>query len=289
MRSRHANLLIALLSMSAAGLWAGENGEEEVVRKEVRKIVVDCKGEDCGEQHRVVALSGGNAVWISDEDCEGEECTLAFNHEIANDIECDDEDCDHQVFVFKTGGRPMAFGDHDFRFDAKPRGFLGVQFLPLTEELAQHFEAGTSGVMVSKVIDESPAAIAGLQVGDIITSVNGEDLGRRSLVGALSGTEGGDEVDLGVVRYGREMTISATLEERQGQPIEWMHGGDHKVIEFHGGPEALHGKGHVRARHLDTDQLCQGLDECEVRIECETEDDCTCEVNGESAACPAMN
>ena len=287
MRVRPTCLFIALLAVATTGLWAGEGDGDEVVRKEVRKVVIDCDGEDCSDDHRVIALDGGNAVWISDEDCEGEECDFGFVRKIAEDVECDGEECDRQVFVFKTGGGPMAFGEHDFKFEFGPRGFLGVQFLPLTQELAEHFEVGSgSGVMVSKVIEDSPAERAGLQVGDIITSVNGEGLGRGGLVAALSGTEGGDEVDLGVVRFGREMAINATLDEREGHAMAMGHGGPHKVIEIHGAPGAPHAIGH---RHLDHDDLCEGLEECEIRIECEEEDNCSCEVNGEAVDCPSMN
>lgn len=37
---------------------------------------------------------------------------------------------------------------------------------------------------------------------------------------------------------------------------------------------------------FDADELCAGLEECEVRIECADEDDCTCEVNGAAVECP---
>lgn len=104
-------------------------------------------------------LTGSGAVLADDED-------IVERKKVRKVIvECEGDDCDRQVYVFKTGEAPMAWAgdDHDFRFYAGPRGFLGVQFLPLTDELAAHFGTDAAGaVMVSKVIDDSPAQRAGL-------------------------------------------------------------------------------------------------------------------------------
>lgn len=54
------------------------------------------------------------------------------------------------------------------------RGYLGVELDGLTLELRAHFGAPEdSGVLVSRVERESPAWEAGLEVGDVIVSVEG--------------------------------------------------------------------------------------------------------------------
>ena len=63
----------------------------------------------------------------------------------------------------------------DATADERPRrGFLGVGVEELTEELQIHFGAPEgSGVLVASVSDDSPAAAAGIRVGDVITEVDG--------------------------------------------------------------------------------------------------------------------
>lgn len=54
------------------------------------------------------------------------------------------------------------------------RGWLGVQIQDVTRELAESFGMPKpSGALVAKVIPNSPAEEAGLQIGDIITEFNG--------------------------------------------------------------------------------------------------------------------
>jgi serine protease Do len=98
------------------------------------------------------------------------------------------------------------------------RGYLGIVMQPLDRELAEHWGVPeVEGIVVSGVVEESPAHSAGVQVGDIITQFDGrpvaaekdEDLGefqRRIATSAVGGT-----VELGVLRGGEIRTLSATL------------------------------------------------------------------------------
>ncbi len=55
------------------------------------------------------------------------------------------------------------------------RGWLGVGIQPLTSKLAQGLgiEADTRGVLINGVMDETPAARAGLKAGDVVTHLDG--------------------------------------------------------------------------------------------------------------------
>jgi len=56
----------------------------------------------------------------------------------------------------------------------KSRGWLGVSFQAMTKEMAQYWNLTLpGGVIVNEVIAESPAQAAGLQVGDILVTMNG--------------------------------------------------------------------------------------------------------------------
>ncbi len=108
------------------------------------------------------------------------------------------------------------------------RGWIGVQIQPVTAEIAEGLglkKAG--GALVSEPQTNSPAAKAGIESGDVITSVNGASIAdARELARKIGTMAPGTEVKLGVIHQGQEKTLSMTLgtlpAERQaanqGQP-----------------------------------------------------------------------
>ncbi|HLE84843.1 MAG TPA: PDZ domain-containing protein [Thermoanaerobaculia bacterium] len=101
-------------------------------------------------------------------------------------------------------------------------GFLGVELMPLTPELRAHFGVpGDRGVMVARVLEDSPAARAGLQVGDIVTAIEGEAVDRPwDLSFQVRGKEAGDQVSLEVWRDRRSLDFAVTVEERERERID---------------------------------------------------------------------
>jgi len=93
------------------------------------------------------------------------------------------------------------------------RGWLGVSMQPLTAELAESFgRESAAGVLVADVIERTPAEEAGLQPGDIITSVNGRDVeDPRDLGTSIASTPPGETVTLGVVRNGERREFEVEL------------------------------------------------------------------------------
>ncbi|MFQ5698872.1 MAG: trypsin-like peptidase domain-containing protein [Myxococcota bacterium] len=98
------------------------------------------------------------------------------------------------------------------------RGYLGVSVQPLGRELAEHWGLGkVHGVVVTSVVDGSPAAAAGVQVGDIVTEFDGsevkaekdEDLGAFQRMVALEAV--GATVELDLIREGAPLRLDATL------------------------------------------------------------------------------
>ncbi len=100
----------------------------------------------------------------------------------------------------------------DFNFPMLSGGSrLGVTVTELTSQLADHLGA-KSGVLVTSVTDDSAAFRAGLQAGDVITSVNGASVeSRDDLARGLRQAES-DEVTIGVVRDKRVMSLKAKIE-----------------------------------------------------------------------------
>lgn len=94
------------------------------------------------------------------------------------------------------------------------RGRLGVQTHDLDSDLGAYFDAPNGrGVLVLKVLDDTPAAKAGLKAGDVITGVGGKSVATtEELREALRDREAGD-VELRILRNGSARTMSATLAE----------------------------------------------------------------------------
>jgi membrane-associated protease RseP (regulator of RpoE activity) len=123
------------------------------------------------------------------------------------------------------------------------RGFLGVALTALTPELREHFGvAKDAGVMVGRVEADSPAAKAGIRVGDILTAVDGEPVeGSWDLGHAMREKDAGDTVSIELYRAGRPQTVTATVAERPrreidvGSLLEKRHG----ELAFPIDPEAL--------------------------------------------------
>ncbi len=71
---------------------------------------------------------------------------------------------------------------------------------------------GEDGALVENVIDGSGADRAGVQAGDLITSIDGESLKSQSeAIERLKGFLAGQRVDVGIVRDGKKVLITAQM------------------------------------------------------------------------------
>ena len=99
---------------------------------------------------------------------------------------------------------------------------LGVQLLDITPELRTHFGAPKdAGVLVATVEKDSPASRAGIEVGDVVTSVDGDKVeSPGELARAIRRKSGGETVALEVVRKGASKKLTAKVEERPHENAE---------------------------------------------------------------------
>lgn len=98
-----------------------------------------------------------------------------------------------------------------------PRAYLGVSLTNLTPELREHFGAPKdTGVIVESVQKDSPAASAGVRVGDIVLAVDGADVKSSSdLRKALHEKKDGESVRIEILRGRARQTLVASVKERQ--------------------------------------------------------------------------
>ena len=94
--------------------------------------------------------------------------------------------------------------------------YLGIQNQTVTEQLQQQFNLSrSSGVLVGGTGPGTPAAVGGLQQGDIIIKVDTTDISNDAdLYAILRAKKPGETVSITIDRGGQEQTVKVTLGER---------------------------------------------------------------------------
>ncbi len=104
-----------------------------------------------------------------------------------------------------------------FTMNSSGRGRLGVETHDIDADLAPYFKTTKdAGVLVLRVLEDTPADRAGLKAGDVITTVGGKAVADSDeLRSVLRDREAGD-VELRVLRAGSAQMVAVRLAESQG-------------------------------------------------------------------------
>ena len=99
------------------------------------------------------------------------------------------------------------------------RGWLGVVIQEVTSELARSFGMERAhGALVARVLPDSPAARAGLRVGDVIVGYNGREVPRSSALPPMVGRTGvGEMARVEIVRDGERRTLRVRIGRLPGE------------------------------------------------------------------------
>jgi len=94
-------------------------------------------------------------------------------------------------------------------------GYMGIGISDVTPENAKFFHVeNNEGAVVTQVEDGSPAAKAGLKIGDVITELDGQKVSDASQLQIEVGQkEPGSSIRLGVLRDGKTIDVPVMLEE----------------------------------------------------------------------------
>ena len=93
---------------------------------------------------------------------------------------------------------------------ADDAGFLGLQLAP---------DDSGKGVRVVSVFPDSPADKAGVKADDVVADMDGTAANDvKALVGAVAAHKPGDEINLKVMRNGKEMSFKVKLGKRPTEP-----------------------------------------------------------------------
>lgn len=109
--------------------------------------------------------------------------------------------------------------------------WLGIYTQTIDEDLQEAFDlAADEGLVITDVMDDSPADEAGLRRKDIILTINGEKMNdSKALAKYIGGLEVGDQAEVEILRKGKEKTITVEVGERPER--EWIgnYGGVYTV------------------------------------------------------------
>ncbi len=241
-----ATAWLALAALTLVAIAPAAAADEPARKVRVKKIVKDCEGEDCEGERSV------RVIFVGDD---GEARAIEGDH----------------VWVGEGGHRMiLAHGGSG--------AFLGVATTDLTPELRRHFGVPEdAGVLVSKVVEDSAAAAAGVLVGDILTLVDGETVASQGqLLRAIRSREPGVAVVLELWRDGSVRSVTATLGEQRAGDRHARH----LVVHCEDGAGDC-------GMALSADFDCGGAEECDVEVECR-DGDCTCTVNGAATDCDEL-
>ena len=112
----------------------------------------------------------------------------------------------------ETDGMNIVIGDDD-------SSWLGVETHEVTSDKAKELKLSAEpprGVLLGKIVPDSPAAKAGLKENDVVTEINGQRVeGAAQFRRMIHEIPAGRSIQLSVWRDGRMQTISATLGKSQ--------------------------------------------------------------------------
>ena len=108
--------------------------------------------------------------------------------------------------------------------DEEGSGWLGVEILEITSDKAKDLKLpGERGVLVERVVTDSPAAKAGLKDNDVVTEINGQRVeGTAQFRRMIHEIPAGRPVQLTIWRDGRAQTLNVTLGKAEDRHRAWM-------------------------------------------------------------------
>ena len=103
--------------------------------------------------------------------------------------------------------------DQLLQFGETRRGWLGVRIQQVDDQIAESLGLGRArGALVAGIDDKGPAKPAGLQSGDVIVRFDGQEVkSSTDLPRIVAATPVGKEVDVAIMRGGKERSLKVTL------------------------------------------------------------------------------
>jgi S1-C subfamily serine protease len=127
------------------------------------------------------------------------------------------------VAIVQAAGNPF-FTQATDKENEDAAGWLGVYIQDIDEDMAEFEDLpSTDGVLVSGIIDGSPAEEAGLKEGDVIVKFDGQDVRSvRRLTNMIEDTKPKTKVDIEILRDGNPRVLACQIGASDSDV--WMFG-----------------------------------------------------------------
>ncbi|MGB8226358.1 MAG: DegQ family serine endoprotease [Sedimentisphaerales bacterium] len=107
------------------------------------------------------------------------------------------------------------------------RGYVGIYAEDVSPEMAEHFGVkDRKGILVDKVVENSPASKGGIEKGDIIVKMDGNTVGEwNNFRNEIAKKAPGTKITLTVIRNGEEKDLEIKLETKESKTASTEAGG----------------------------------------------------------------
>ncbi len=101
------------------------------------------------------------------------------------------------------------------------RGWIGVTIQDIDDNTAKALGMdNTKGALITSVLENQPAAKAGVKTGDVITAVGDKPVeNSNELLRRIAALKPGEKADMHILRNGKAMTMAVTLGERDTKKL----------------------------------------------------------------------
>ncbi len=95
------------------------------------------------------------------------------------------------------------------------RGWIGINFEEVNEDVAEALGIEPNGVVISRILEDSPVSKANVKAGDILTKFDGKAIkDGRDLINKVGNMKIGQKVTLELLRNGKVVKTTIIIEER---------------------------------------------------------------------------
>ena len=160
---------------------------------------------------RVVAIDGREIGTM--EDLKSAMMTTRKGDRVSVTVERDDSEQTFDVVLGKLPEKLVKVERYGVLVElVEDRAFVGIESQPVEDQLAEYFGV-EGGILVTRVVEGTPAEQAGIRAGDVIVAWEGTPLRKQHDVHEMiSRSKPGDEIELLISRRGIESRTFVVLD-----------------------------------------------------------------------------
>ena len=194
----------------------------ELAKLELGDIILQIQGKDVtsGEMivHEIRSRKPGQTITLKIErDGREMEVRVKLDEYTEENVWREMEQRFPRLFVPESRKTIVTEPRQKLRLGFETRKYIGVNLRPLNTELAEYFGVKEGkGLLVGEVGEDTPAAKAGLKVGDVLVKADGKELAVNSdLTRILQEKEKGDRIKLEFYRDKKKRSVEVEIAEEE--------------------------------------------------------------------------